>query len=91
MVEVEVETIRTGVPILFGVRHVFKRSHGCERFVSQGVQDKFVEFPDPFDCANLGSCKVLAQRIPSQKLGRASIPVLDHAGPRTHEAPRAGI
>ena len=91
MDEVEDEAIRTGVPILFGVRHVFKRSHGCERFVSQRVQDKFVEFPGPFDWANPGSCKVLAQRIPSKKLGRASIPVLDHARPRTHEAPRVRI
>ena len=51
----------------------------------------FVEFPNPFDWANLGSCKVLAQRVPSQKLSRASVPVLDHARPRTHEAPRARI
>ena len=91
MDKVEDETIGAGVPILFGVRHVFKRSHDCELFVSQGVQDKFVEFPDPFDWANPDSCKVLAQQIPSKKLGRASIPVLDHARPRTHEAPRACI
>ena len=61
MDEVKDKTVRTGMPILFGVGDIFEGGYGREQLLSQGTWDKLIRPPDAFCRANLESNAVLVQ------------------------------